>query len=188
MKKYRHTALFLTFALATPVSAGPLDAAACARLSGEIKTLEVSGVRTLMTKGPDAVATTLAPLDRQRIKRLLDAEAQVKFRCPQDQPLIVLRDETVDETQDQVLPGDDDGTATAPKPKAKTPPKKQPQREGQPVKAAPTAPPVSQGVVRQEPTPKRAPRPKADDAFKPTAPATNTSGDAIVPPVTPQRP
>ncbi|MFM2422168.1 MAG: hypothetical protein RL291_698 [Pseudomonadota bacterium] len=170
--------VLLANSASSPIAA-PLSPEACGKLAGEIKFLVDGGVRNLIpSSNPEAAAANLSPQDRLRIKRLLDAEAQLKFRCPQDQPLIVLRQETTEETQDQVLPGEEDGTNPAPAKKApakQSAPKtaQEPGSGQQPAKAQPKAP---QGQTA---------RPKVDDALRPTPP---TARDPAVPPVFPKTP
>src|SRR5215510_7621302 len=70
-------------------AAAALDQEACARLKTELLQLELAGVRVSMAKGPDWAKANLATDKLDQIKRLLEVEEQILFRC-QGKPLVVL--------------------------------------------------------------------------------------------------
>jgi hypothetical protein len=172
--------------------AATLDQEACARLKTELMQLELAGTRNSMSKGPEWAKANLASDKLQQIKRLLDIEEQILFRC-QGKPLVVLP-EGVDaepapaeskagapakpaagkEVAKDAAPaaGKTQGKA-APAANAKaasTQPAKGPAAKAGPAKAASEPPPV----------PKPKPKPKVDDAYKP-APAAPAGPAPIKP-------
>jgi hypothetical protein len=70
-------------------AAATLDQDACARLKTELLQLELAGTRNNMGKGPDWAKGNLSADKLLQIKRLLDVEEQLLFRC-QGKPLVVL--------------------------------------------------------------------------------------------------
>ena len=63
------------------VHAGPLDAEGCAKLTGEQTQLELAGVPLNMEKGPQWAKANLAPDKIEQIRRLIEVEEQLLFRC-----------------------------------------------------------------------------------------------------------
>jgi hypothetical protein len=177
-------------------AAAALDQDACARLKTELLQLELAGTRTSMAKGPDWAKTNLGADKLQQIKRLLEIDEQILFRC-QGKPLVVLP-EGVD-AEAAAVPAESGKDATAAKPAAEMkgaskdpqpPPGKAKaaapagaKAVGAAVKAPPgkaagaaKAPPEPPAAAAP-PKPKPKPKPKADDAYRPAPaePAT-TSG------------
>jgi hypothetical protein len=165
------------------ISAATLDQEACARLKTELMQLELAGARSNMAKGPEWAKVNLASEKLQQIKRLLEIDEQILFRC-QGKPLVVLP-EGVDqeaapaERKDGAagLPGATGKQApkevgkaqgkAAPPPNAKAagaPAAKAPASKAAPAKAASEPPPPA-----AKPKPKPKPKPKVDDAYKPGA-------------------
>ena len=168
-------------AVAVPLgvaSAAPLPPEICANLKAEVAELEVKGLRAAMARGPDTAKSTLNSDQLTGIRRLLDLDAQLIFRCSRDRPYVALKPEPTEQL-DTIEPGPD-GAAAAPvpappKPKAaKVPPKVQ---AAQPAASAP--PPAAKVKARA----------KADDAFKPSPPVTlPVTLPVTPPPVTPPEP
>jgi hypothetical protein len=175
-------------------AAATLEQDACAKLKTELLQLELAGTRTSMAKGPDWAKANLGTDKLQQIKRLLEVEEQILFRC-QGKPLVVLP-EGVD-AEAAAVPADrgKEGTAAA-KPAAEKPAAeskgaaKEPQSPPGKAKAAgpagakaagaaATAPPgKSAGAAKAapepaataaapKPKPKPKPTPKVDDAYRP---------------------
>lgn len=130
----RKSGLLVTGALiATSLHAwaAPLDAETCTRLKGEQAGLEKAGVRNSMDKGPQWAKANLAPERLVDIKRLIEIDEQLLFRCQGGGTLVQ-------------LPPDIDDPAAAPKDDDKS--------EGEtpsapPAPGAPTAKAVKAGVA-----------------------------------------
>jgi hypothetical protein len=159
--------------------AATLDQEACARLKTELMQLELGGTRSSMAKGPEWARVNLPADKLQQIKRLIEIEEQILFRC-QGKPLVVLP-EGVDGEAPAVADRKEGPAAAAP---AKEPPKALPAGKAQ----GPTSgPPFGQGQAKA-PAP---PQPKAGGAAaKPAAPAANKTGaaKAVEPPITSAQP
>src|SRR5262245_2504717 len=171
-------------------AAAALDQEACARLKTELLQLELAGARTSMAKGPDWAKANLAADKLQQIKRLLEVEEQILFRC-QGKPLVVLPEGVDAEAPPAPAERSKEGAAAA-KPAAESkgatkdaasPPSKAKaavpagaKAAGAPAKAppgkaagaakAPAEPPAATAPTKPKPKPK----PKVDDAYRP-APA-----------------
>jgi hypothetical protein len=170
-------------------AAATLDQEACARLKTELLQLELAGTRTNIAKGPDWAKVNLDADKLLQIKRLMEVEEQLLFRC-QGKPLVVLPEGA--EAEAAPAPAGKDGAGPA---KAATPMKatKEPQPPGkakamQPAagKAAPAvkAPPKAAGADKTapaaappaaQPKPKPKVKPKVDDAYRPS-PASPAAG------------
>jgi len=61
--------------------AAPLDAEVCTKLKDERVALEQTGVRGNMAKGPQWAKGNLPPDKLEQIRRLIDVESQLLFRC-----------------------------------------------------------------------------------------------------------
>lgn len=75
------------------VRAAPLDAEQCAKLKTELAELEQAGVRASMAKGPAWGKANLAPDKLDKVRRLVEVDEQLLFRC-QGKPLVLLPAET----------------------------------------------------------------------------------------------
>jgi Meckel syndrome type 1 protein len=71
------------------LAAASLDQEACQRLKTELMQLELAGARSNMAKGPEWAKGNLSADKLGEIKRLLEVDEQILFRC-QGRPLIVL--------------------------------------------------------------------------------------------------
>jgi hypothetical protein len=142
---------------ATSVRAAQLDKESCAKLKTEQAQLEQGGVRGSMVRGPEWAKSNLAPDKLDNVRRLIEVDEQLLFRCG-GKPLVA-------------LPNDPDPAETpkaAPAKTAKPPPA---------VKKAPDA--EKKKVVPQ----KKASALPADSGYK-EAPRPNGSASPAVEPVT----
>ena len=183
----------LLLASSSVAAAATLDQEACARLKTELLQLEFAGTRTSMAKGPDWAKANLGADKLQQIKRLLEVEEQILFRC-QGKPLVVLP-EGVDAEPAPPAERSKDGTAAAkPGTEPKGASKDAPAPAKAPAKAAAPAAAKAAGTAAQPPAPakgaapaakaagpakaageppaaapkpKPKPKPKADDAWRP---------------------
>lgn len=178
----------VSVALAVVVVAGaaqsaPLPPEVCANLKTEIAALEQGGLRVTIARGPETAKSTLTPEQFNHIRRLLDADAQVKFRCPANQAASLLKDVAPEDNPD--APGyssetEVGGAAVPAKPAAKPAvPKVAVQKPAVPKDA--TAPATDAAPAKAVPKPK--PAVKANDAYSPPA-----TGDANGTPLQQQAP
>jgi hypothetical protein len=182
----------LLLASSSGAAAATLDQDACAQLKTELLQLELAGARTSMAKGPDWAKANLGADKLQQIKRLLEVEEQILFRC-QGKPLVVLPEGVDGEAAAAPAERSKDGSAAKPatetKGAAKEPPApgKAPAKAavpaaGAPAKVAPKAapaakaagtpkaagePPAAAAPPKPKPKPKPQPKPKVDDAWRP---------------------
>jgi hypothetical protein len=139
---------------ATSVRAAQLDKESCAKLKTEQAQLEQGGVRGSMVRGPEWAKSNLAPDKLDNVRRLIEVDEQLLFRCG-GKPLVA-------------LPNDPDPAETpkaAPAKTAKPPPA---------VKKAPDA--EKKKVVPQ----KKASALPADSGYK-EAPRPNSASPAVEP-------
>jgi outer membrane biosynthesis protein TonB len=133
--------------LATAARSSPLGKDGCAQLKVEQGELERSGTRASMSKGPQWAKGNLEPARLEQIKRLLEIDEQLLFRCG-GRPLVNLpKDPDPDPAARE--PGDKAAKAPA---VAKVPKK-------DPAKKAAAAPSPDQPA--KEPAKKKAAAPKA---------------------------
>lgn len=165
IRPYLAVAALLPLA-AVPVDlrAAPLEPAACEQLRQDIGALEKAGARIALSKGAAWAKTNLKPDQVQQVERLIDAEAQFTFRCPQPK-------RQFDPATEAMM---EHGTGSDPDPDAapaETPAAKPaPARKKSAAQAAPAA--ATDGTAAPEPPlaprPKRAAaKPKPADAFVP---------------------
>lgn len=183
----------LAFALFdTGVRAEPLDAATCGLLKGEQVRMEQGGVRSSMDKGPAWAKSNLAADKLDQVRRLIELDEQLLFRCSA-RNLVEL---PPDADADPAAKADDEGKAPAPPkagaPAAPTAKSKSgsaknataPAAKAQPKEAAKAAPEAAKAApAKKKPEPAKAaagsapasdkavpakPKPKAkvDDAYK----------------------
>jgi hypothetical protein len=69
--------------------AAPLGTDGCTKLKDEHSQLELAGVELDMAKGPEWAKANLPPEKIERIRRLIEVEAQLLFRC-RDKSLVSL--------------------------------------------------------------------------------------------------
>src|SRR5688572_11885037 len=105
----------------------PLDKEGCANLKAEQGQLEHAGVRGNMAKGPQWAKTNLEPEKLNQIRRLLEVDEQLLFRC-QGKALVTLPKDLTDPDPAAREPGADGAktgkAAKAPKEVAKKDPGK----------------------------------------------------------------
>lgn len=175
-------ALLATFLVLPPrdVRAAALDPDSCAKLQGELESLEKAGLKDLLAKGAEWGKANLAPGKLQEIKRYIEVDEQLLFRCPgrhlvnlpldPDPPPPAADDKKTGKDAGPKADGKADAAAS-PKADKKAPAEKRPPQKakGKPKSAAAdddeTASPAK---AQPKPQPKPRARPKpADDAFKP---------------------
>lgn len=93
--------LALLAAALVQARAAPLDAESCAKLMNEHGQLEQAGVEADMAKGPEWGKANLLPEKLDRIRRFIEIEEQLLFRCRQ-KSLVTLPPEV------EAAPGSDD--------------------------------------------------------------------------------
>ncbi len=134
----------------------PLDKDGCAKLKAEQGQLEHAGTRGNMGKGPQWAKTNLEPEKLDQIRRLLEVDEQLLFRC-HGKPLVNLPKDPVDADPAAREPGTDGVKAgKAPKVAKKEVVKKEGEKKDtgkkQAVKkAAAPANPTTTGAAKQEP-------------------------------------
>jgi hypothetical protein len=174
--------------LTMSVAATPLAPEICENLKSEVASLEQGGLRATIARGPDAAKSTLTPEQFGLVRRLIELDAQLKFRCPSDRAAALLKNVAPEDNPD--APGysseTEVGGPTVPvQPKAKANPSRaaRPKVEG-PVASAPTG---DATPVTPKPTPRAKsvvnPVAKSDDAYRPPA-----SGDPNGTPLQAQQP
>jgi hypothetical protein len=165
--------------------AAQLDKDSCAKLKTEQTQLEQDGTRGSMGKGPEWAKANLSPEKLQQIRRLIELDEQLLFRCG-GKPLVVIPhdpDPAAREVESK------DGAAKAPPAKAaKAPPAEK--KQAVPVKkaAAPPADQPAKGAAKEpvkaqpavapaaakEGEEKKAAAPAADQGAKEAAPQPQT--------------
>jgi hypothetical protein len=161
--------------------AASLDKETCDKLKGEQTELEGAGARANMAKGPEWAKANLGAEKLGQIKRLIEVEELLLFRC-QGRPLVVLPPEPdsdpakSDDKDDDKAPAAKDAKAGKGAPAAG-------KGAAQPAKAAVSGaakaaagdakPKVAPAAAKKAdgPAPAKAAKakPKADDAYKPPA-------------------
>ena len=168
------TLLVAAFLLYLPVARGaPLDKDGCANLKAEQGQLEQAGTRGNMAKGPLWAKTNLEPSKLEQIRRLLEVDEQLLFRC-QGKPLVDLPKDPTDPDPAAREPGTEPAKAAkAPK---KEVAKKDPGKKEAVMKkaAAPPANPATKTEAGPAPAEKKPPaakkakaKQKVDDAYRP---------------------
>jgi len=175
--------------------AAPLDKDECTKLKTEQSQLEQAGTRGGMGRGPEWAKANLAPEKLQQIRRLIEVDEQILFRC-QGRPLVNLRE------TDPQLPAEGKEASKRPVAKAaKTPDAEKAQKKAPAaVKKAATPPvdatkaPVAKKAAPIPPAPsakegeaakaaKAKPKAKVDDAYRPPAAewSANPFADQLAP-------
>jgi hypothetical protein len=168
------TLLVAAFLLHLPAARGaPLDKDGCANLKAEQGQLEQAGTRGNMAKGPQWAKTNLEPSKLEQIRRLLEVDEQLLFRC-QGKPLVDLPKDPTDPDPAAREPGTEPAKAAkAPK---KEVAKKDPGKKEAVMKkaAAPPANPATKTEAGPAPAEKKPPaakkakaKQKVDDAYRP---------------------
>lgn len=103
-----------------PAAATSLDKDACGQLALERKGLQALKVEELMAKGPDWAVANLSQGDLNLVRRFIEVDEQIKFRCTSPAALVQLRGLT--ETGDDIGSGDEDADAPAAQPNVPVPP------------------------------------------------------------------
>jgi hypothetical protein len=178
--------------LAAPAArTAPLDKEGCAKLKAEEAQLEQSGVRASMSRGPEWAKTNLAADKLEQIRRLIEVEEQLLFRC-HGKPLVNLpQDPDPDPAARE--PESKEGTAGAKAAKAAKQPKKKAaaakQAPGEAKAEAPAKAEAAKAAAPKAPAPPKAAapaKPAKDAAEKPVvakaAKKAKAKDDAYRPP------
>jgi hypothetical protein len=192
-------AVALSVALSGPgARSEPLDAATCGQLRGEQVRMEQSGVRASMEKGPQWAKANLAADKLDQIRRLMDVDEQLIFRCSSRNLVELPPEADADPAPPKTDKEDKEASSKAdtPGPQAKPdtakaaapPPAKTPAAKPGPKKEAAKSPPETAKAAptrKQEPaksaTPpsdkatagKPWPKAKVEDAYKAPPPNPN---------------
>jgi hypothetical protein len=158
------TLLFGALLLQMPAAVGaPLDKTTCEKLKGEQALLEQGGTRISIAKGPDWAKVYLPPAKLDQIRRLLEVDGQLLFRC-NGRALVDLPKEV--EADPAAVPAIGETPAGEAKPEAAA---KAPKKA--PAKKAAAAAKQEGGEASQadapKPKPKPKAKPKANDAYQP---------------------
>jgi hypothetical protein len=171
--------------------AAPLDADTCSKLDAERLQLEFAGVRGNVAKGPEWAKTAkLSAEALGQIRRLIDIDAQLLFRCtganlvnlptdPPDKEAATPNEPAEDGNEGQAHAEPPKGTpaakakpdTTKPKKAVTTPPAKVPGTKAAPADKGKPAKKAPERKAGSEKAPPAKAKPKADDAYKPPAPA-----------------
>jgi hypothetical protein len=161
--------------------AASLDKETCDRLKTEQAQLEGAGARGNMTKGPEWAKANLAADKLELIKRLIDVDELLLFRC-QGRPLVVLPAEVEFDPAAVAAEAKEDGKEPAAKDtKAPTPAKKTAAPPAKDAAAKDAVPKKAEAPAKPKegtPAPVKAakPKPKPDDAYRP--PSSDTGAPA----------
>jgi hypothetical protein len=170
----------------TLAHAAQLDKGSCDALKGEQAELEKAGVRGTMAKGAAWAKSNLAADKLEQVRRLIEVDEQLLFRC-QGKPLVIMpadpdadpaaaAGESKEGQKAPVAKADKDGAKTKAAPAKKAAAQPSPSAAPKPAKkaAAPAkADPSGQsgkeaaGPAAAKPKPKPKPKPKVDDAYRP---------------------
>jgi hypothetical protein len=131
----------------------PLDKEGCAKLKAEEAEIEQSGVRSSMGRGPEWAKANLPPEKLEQIRRLIEVEEQLLFRC-HGKPLVN-------------LPKDPD-----PDPAAREPDGKDGAKERQPAAKGPKAAKKKAALAKKGADDAKAEPPARTEAAAPKADAT----------------
>ena len=130
--------------------AAQLDKDGCAKLKTEQGQLEHAGTRGSMAKGPEWAKANLAPDKLDQIRRLIEVDEQLLFRC-HGRPLVNLPKDPTDPDPAAREPGTDAAGKAAKAPKApkkeaaKKTRRKDPGKQEPPKKAAASRPSRAKG-------------------------------------------
>jgi hypothetical protein len=183
--------VFAALLLHAPAAyAAQLDKDSCTKLKGEQTQLEQGGTRGSLIRGPDWAKVNLPPEKLEQVRRLIEVDEQLLFRCG-GRPLVLMPsdpDPAARETESK--DGAKDPPAQAPPAKgAKTPEKKAPdtgKKSAVPLSKA-SAPVVDQPAKETAAPPATVPQPEAVPAAASPAPAAALAPASAkeMPPVSP---
>ncbi len=145
------------------VRAEPLDMATCGQLKGEQARMEHEGVRSSMAKGPEWAKANLAADKLAQIRRLIDLDEQLLFRCSSRNLVELPPDADADPAPAKT---DEEGKEAAPATKADAPPAKKPAAKAARPETAkvPAAPKTKEAAKTPPATTKAAPKKDAGAA------------------------
>lgn len=105
------TSVLLCAVPLVPAFSAPLDKDACANLSQEMQNLKALDVDKLMEKGPEWAISNLSQNDLSLIRRYINLDEQIKFRCLPPGSLVRLHAPDEDEGEDATEAAENDGAA-----------------------------------------------------------------------------
>lgn len=159
--------LLAAVALSPALRAAPLDKESCEKLKAEHAWLEQAGTRGFMSKGPHWAKTNLEPGKLDQIRRLLEVDEQLLFRC-HGKPLVNLPKDP-DPDPAAAEPGSADG--------AKEPPAAKPGKGPKTQKKEPGKKPVAKKAAAADQAPK-APAAGAEAKTGAAKPEGKSKGEA----------
>ena len=147
-------------------NAARLEKEACDGLKAEQATLVAAGVRDKMQGGPEHAKAAFGPAVLEQIKRLIEVEEQITFRC--DRPRIA----ALRPPAPTPPPGAEPAPAAGEEPAAESPAHPKPKKQKK-AKAPAAAPAVEGETAAAPPAPpkKKKPKPNPDAAAEAPAPA-----------------
>ncbi len=78
-------------------SAAPLNKDACAKVAQDIQDMKALDVGKLMQNGPAWAVSNLSPADLNLVRRYIDLDEEMKFRCSDPNSLVHLKPADVEE-------------------------------------------------------------------------------------------
>jgi hypothetical protein len=159
------------------LSADPLDKPACDRLQSEKQTLAVLGVDKEFAKGPDWAKANLAQSELNLLKRYIDVDEQLKFRCGLAMVTLQLPDEPEDGPDDDSAPANG-GTVPIPERRDAAMAKPAAKPAIAPVKTQPAAVKPGTPAAPAKPAPKPAPKSQSSWSTQ-TAPVQSVSPTGV---------
>lgn len=169
-----------------PAWAAALDPDSCAKLKTEQEGMEKAGLKDIVAKGPDWAKANLPAEKLSDIKRWIEVDEQLLFRCPgrhlvnlplePDPPPPPQADDKKGESDKADAPAVAPKAAPPAEKKAAAPEKKAPEKKPAPQRKPPASKANSSADGGEEADQKSAPKVKAtakpkakDDAYKPPA-------------------
>lgn len=142
-----------------------LDADSCAKLKTTLEELEKGGARNSFAKGPQWAKANLPPDKLQDVRRLIETDEQLLFRCPGRHLVnLPLEPDPPPPPPVEDKKPDADAKAELPKPVPPAEPKGSDKAKAQPQKKTP---PQAKAAAVAEPQKQPKPQPKAQPAAKP---------------------
>jgi hypothetical protein len=163
--------LALLVQAAAGAHAAPLDKASCDKLKTEQGELERAGVRGSLVRGADWAKTNLAADKLEQVRRLIEIDGQVLFRCD-GRPLVALPKEVEADPAAVPAAAKSDGPDEEAKPPVKpVPAEAAPAQKKAAVPAVPKAAPAAPAATKTPagPAPAAAPKPAAPAPKAPAA-------------------
>jgi hypothetical protein len=154
----------------TQARAAPLDSETCNKLMIEQSALENAGVEQTMAKGPEWAKANLTPEKIDQIRRFIELEELIVFRC-RSRVRVTLPPDPEDKEPDQEKDNNKDQAKDAQDKSGEA------KQETVVVKTPPSSAKAKDPVTRAEPKAETAPEPKADAKKQKTQPAKKPAGE-----------